>query len=217
VVLSNLSVQELINIIKKLVNSDVKHIVDSRIKEFSSVGSANSLRWFEELAFCILAANFSARGAIKCIEKLKEENLILNGSTEDVSLSLLKCGHRFPYARAKYIVSGRKWAQKLKEKILSFNNVSSAREWLVKNFSGVGWKVASHFLRNVGFLNVAIIDRHILNIMHKYKLTNFTTPLNKRKYLHCEKILKNIANKIGISLGELDLYLWYLETGEILK
>ena len=30
---------------------------------------------------------------------------------------------------------------------------------------GLGWKEASHFLRNVGYKDVAIIDRHIINCL----------------------------------------------------
>ena len=34
-----------------------------------------------------------------------------------------------------------------------------------KNVKGLGWKESSHFLRNVGYLDVAIIDRHIISNM----------------------------------------------------
>jgi len=44
-----------------------------------------------------------------------------------------------------------------------------------------------------------------------------TKSLNKNKYLEAENILKKIAEKTNLSLGELDLYLWYLETGKVLK
>ncbi|GAJ17855.1 unnamed protein product, partial [marine sediment metagenome] len=29
------------------------------------------------------------------------------------------------------------------------------REWVVKNFKGLGYKEASHFLRNIGYKNFA--------------------------------------------------------------
>ncbi|HDI31847.1 MAG TPA: N-glycosylase, partial [Thermofilum sp.] len=41
--------------------------------------------------------------------------------------------------------------------------------------------------------------------------------LTKRRYLEIEKILSEIAKELNLSLGELDLYLWYMETGKILK
>jgi len=30
-------------------------------------------------------------------------------------------------------------------------------------------------------------------------------------------LLKDIAERLGLNLAELDLYLWFLETGKILK
>ncbi|GAF72528.1 unnamed protein product, partial [marine sediment metagenome] len=41
--------------------------------------------------------------------------------------------------------------------------------------------------------------------------------LTKRKYLEIENILKEIARKTNLTLAKLDLYLWYMETGKILK
>ena len=41
--------------------------------------------------------------------------------------------------------------------------------------------------------------------------------MSKKKYLEIEGLLRKIAGKTGLTLGELDLYLWYLETGKILK
>ena len=40
---------------------------------------------------------------------------------------------------------------------------------------------------------------------------------NKTKYLEIEEILRKIAEKLNLNLGELDLFLWYLETGKVLK
>ena len=41
--------------------------------------------------------------------------------------------------------------------------------------------------------------------------------MTKNKYLEIEDILKKLAKKINLSLAELDLYLWYKETGKVLK
>lgn len=91
------------------------------------------------------------------------------------------------------------------------------REWLVKNIKGLGYKEASHFLRNIGFKNFAIIDFHIINLLVKYDIIKKPRTLTKIKYLEIETILRNIAKNLGVSLAELDLYLWYLETKKILK
>ncbi|MBW1933916.1 MAG: hypothetical protein JRI56_13245 [Deltaproteobacteria bacterium] len=41
--------------------------------------------------------------------------------------------------------------------------------------------------------------------------------LNKKTYLEIEKKLEELADVLGITLAELDLYMWYMETGKILK
>ena len=93
-----------------------------------------------------------------------------------------------------------------------------AREWLVKNIKGLGYKEASHFLRNVGYKNLAILDRHILNLLIEDNLiSEKPKALNKNKYLEIEKTLLQLANKLNMSQAELDMYLWYMKAGDVLK
>jgi len=90
-------------------------------------------------------------------------------------------------------------------------------EWLVKNISGIGYKEASHFLRNIGFTNLAIVDFHILNLLARHGLIEKPKTLTRKKYLEIEEVLRAIAEKLDLNLAELDLYLWYMETGKVLK
>jgi thermostable 8-oxoguanine DNA glycosylase len=41
--------------------------------------------------------------------------------------------------------------------------------------------------------------------------------LNKEKYLEIEKKFGLLAKSLCLSLGELDLYCWYIEKGKVLK
>ena len=93
------------------------------------------------------------------------------------------------------------------------------REWLVKNIKGLGYKEASHFLRNIGFKNIAIIDYHIIDILARYRIIKKpkTRSLTRKRYLEIERVLRELSEKTGLALGELDLYLWFLETGRVLK
>lgn len=91
------------------------------------------------------------------------------------------------------------------------------RAWLVDNISGLGYKEASHFLRNIGFDDYAIIDFHILDILERYHLIKKPKTLTAKRYRDIEAILRKLAAQTNLSLAELDLYLWYLETGKILK
>jgi N-glycosylase/DNA lyase len=106
----------------------------------------------------------------------------------------------------------------LKATVTGFGEVGEARAWLVENVKGLGWKEASHFLRNVGYFDVAIIDRHILSNLREHGvIPDDKKGLTKRRYLEYEGILRRMADDLGMSLGELDLFLWYRKTGKVLK
>lgn len=203
--------------INKLKNSPTKDIIDSRNKEFEKVGSSGSDRIFNELCFCFMTANFSAHGGIKIQNAMG--NGFLNLSEEDLAKKLAELGHRFPNARAKYVVEARSKKEDLVNLLKEIDDDLILREWVVKNIKGVGMKEASHFLRNIGYKNLAIIDFHIIDLLAKHKLID--PPKNKsispKKYIEIENVLREISKKTGLHLGELDLYLWYLETGKILK
>ena len=127
-------------------------------------------------------------------------------------------GHRFPNARAKYIAEARKYRVDLNN-VISTCSSFDIREWLAENVKGLGYKESSHFLRNIGVTDLAIIDFHIIDILVKHKLIKRpkSKTLTKKKYLEIERVLANLAAKANVTLAELDLYLWYMETGKILK
>jgi thermostable 8-oxoguanine DNA glycosylase len=41
--------------------------------------------------------------------------------------------------------------------------------------------------------------------------------LTKKKYLEYEKTLTNVAELVGMPLGQMDLYLWAKKSGEVIK
>ena len=78
-------------------------------------------------------------------------------------------------------------------------NEYEKREWLVKNIKGIGYKEASHFLRNIGYKNIAIIDFHILDLLVKNNLLKEKPKtLTKGKYLEIENILRKLAQNLCI-------------------
>ncbi|MHA1309942.1 MAG: N-glycosylase/DNA lyase [Candidatus Helarchaeota archaeon] len=197
-----------------LKNSKIKKIVNSKIQEFKELGKSSNEAIFNELCFCILTANYNAEKAIKIQQEIG------NGffSDKDIITKLRSLGYRYPNLRGKYIIEARKIIDKLNDIINSLKG-QELRNWFVQNIKGLGYKEASHFLRNIGFTDFAIIDFHIIDILVKNKLIEKPTSksLSKRKYLEIESVLKNLADQLGITLAELDLYLWYLETNKILK
>lgn len=201
--------------VEKLRKTDIKNKIDSRLKEFESFQNKKDEDWFSELCFCILTANAKARTALS-IEKELGKKGFHTSSIGVVRDCIQRNKHRFHNRKAEYIVEARKHKD-IKTKLANMRE-EDAREWLVRNIKGLGYKESSHFLRNIGFKNLAILDRHIINIMHEYKLLQSAKrPSTKKEYLAIEEKFKELANQCEMSSAELDLYLWYLKTGEILK
>ncbi|MEM2954971.1 MAG: N-glycosylase/DNA lyase [Candidatus Nanoarchaeia archaeon] len=209
------TMKNLIEEIEKIRKSEVKKIIDKRLSEFKKIRKKDFNEIFKELCFCLLTANFSAERAIYIQKNIDDGFLNLDKNLLEAKLKNL--GHRFPNARACFISEARKMTKEIEKKISECKNEYELREWLVKNIKGLGYKEASHFLRNIGFENLAIIDFHIIDILERYKLIKRPKTLTKKKYLEIEKILSKLAKKMNMSLAELDLYLWYLETGKVLK
>jgi N-glycosylase/DNA lyase len=79
-------------------------------------------------------------------------------------------------------------------------------------------KEASHFLRNIGFTEIAVIDRHILKHLKSEGLVRkIHKNITRRRYLLLEKKFIELAAKHGLSPAELDLLVWASYTGEVLK
>lgn len=83
----------------------------------------------------------------------------------------------------------------------------------------MGYKEASHFLRNIGFgENLAILDRHILkNLVLLGVIESIPKGIIKNKYLEIEEKMAKLSKKIDVPMSHLDIVLWYKETGEIFK
>ena len=207
--------EKLLELVSHLKNSDVKKRVDSRMKELSTNGKNGNISIFKELCFCLMTANYDAQKAIIIQEKIGDGFLSL--SEIDLATKLKKLGYRYPNVRAKYIVEARKHKDILSNILQTYESDKERREWFEKNVKGLGFKESSHFLRNIGYSNCAIIDFHIIDLLVHHKIIRKPKTLSKKTYLRIEKTLKIISNKLNMTLAELDFYLWYLETGKILK
>ena len=206
---------DLIKIINNLKKSEVANIINTRIKEFAAFKEKSIQIIFREMCFCIMTANCGAEKCIEIHDRMEDDFLILDRI--QLAEKFKECGYRFPNIRSSYIIIARDYITDL-EKILNQSNQNgSLREWIVKHIKGLGYKEASHFLRNIGYENYAIIDFHIIDVLVKYKLIEKPKTLTKKKYIEIEYILKEMGEKLKLSLAELDLYLWYLETGKVLK
>jgi N-glycosylase/DNA lyase len=184
--------------------------------EFGRNVSKSSEQLFIEMCFCILTANYRADRVLEIVDKIDRGFIDLEYPA--LRDKLRELGYRYPNVRAKYIVENRWVIPILKDIIMEYSNdLYRLRNWLSKNIKGLGYKEASHFMRNIGFRDIAIIDFHILRILVNHDIIAQPKYLSKKVYLEIEDILRRIARDLGVSLAELDLYLWYIETGKILK
>jgi N-glycosylase/DNA lyase len=205
---------QLIDKIETLKRTDLKEKIDQRISEFKSINKQNNDEIFKEMCFCILTANYNAERSIKIQDEIG--HCFLTDTREELSEKLKEYGHRFPNNRASYIVESKKCKDQL-ENIVKHHDKKAIREWIVNNVKGLGYKEASHFLRNIGFDDYAIIDFHIIDVLERYNIINKPKSMSKKKYLEIEEILRKIAKQTNLTLAELDFYLWYMETGKVLK
>ena len=194
-----------------------------RLAEFQDIReNGGDERLWEEMVFCFFTGGCSARMGIRSVEAVRP--LLLSGNHAELSQALVG-RHRYPNARAGYIVASREFLQeycglRLREKLEGFDDDLARRDWLVKEkrIKGLGYKEASHYLRNIGYKGYAILDKHILRSLAEVGIIDDPKPPNTRlRYLTVEGKLKDLAAAAKIDFDELDLVLWSMKTGEILK
>jgi N-glycosylase/DNA lyase len=202
------------------IDQPTKDLIKERLIEFSSFAHKPNRWWFSELCFCILTANSRAKTAIN-IQKELGCSGFASYPVERLSNCIKKNKHRFHNNKASYIICARDSMKRIKDRIISIVKIegqAEAREWLVTNVKGIGYKESSHFLRNVGYFDLAILDRHILNLMHENGyIQSKPKALTKRTYHENEMKLAKIAASLNMTQAELDMSMWYLKTKEVLK
>lgn len=201
-------------------NKEIKDRIENQLYSFSEMSKKDDTCWFSELCFCILTANSKALTALE-IQNIMNK-MSPNGfsclTQEKVSEIIRNNKHRFHNNKSKFIVEARKYSN-IKELIFKeIENKKDPREFLVNNIKGIAYKESSHFLRNVGFKNYAILDRHVLALMEEYGLiSNKPKSINKKNYLEIEEKLLALCKKTKMTQSELDMYLFYIRSGQILK
>lgn len=200
-------------------HAKVRPLVLRRLEEFREVWEKGDEAIFEELIFCILTAGASALMGLRGVEALRP--VIWTATAEEIAQRINF--HLYPSARTQYIVAAREVVQnemngKLKAWIESWQGRETRRDACVQKFKGIGYKEASHFLRNIGFRGYAILDKHILRSLHSFGVIDSDKPPSTRnRYLTTEQRYLAFAEQVGIDPDELDLTLWASRTGAIVK
>ena len=196
--------------------SERKAEIGKRISEFRAVGRASDDRIFLEMAFCLCTPQSKAKACWEAVSKLAEKGILQRGSRAEVRKGLI--GVRFANNKSSYITNARENFPEI-IKFKELKNPLEMREFLVKNVKGLGWKEASHFLRNLGYgKDMAILDRHILrNLLRLKVIPEIPKSISKKRYIEIENKMGKFSQKIEISLQELDMLFWSLETEEVFK
>jgi N-glycosylase/DNA lyase len=197
-----------------LLYASKKADIKKRLEELDRIKYEPDDRIFAELCFCLCTPQTKASAANKAINALQTANLLFSGKPEEIALVLEKNGVRFHNNKARYVVAARQhFSRDGKVRIKSMLNTDDLwglRNWLADNVEGLGMKEATHFLRNIGYgSDLAILDRHIMTELYKHKvITEIPLVLPKNKYLHIERLMKEFAKNLNISMAELDMVFW---------
>ncbi len=198
------------------------HFYDSEqfIEEQSEAIKTWEDAW-RELVYCILAGTQVSNNIVKksffnLIEYYPELfEFPVNKQKINVgriSRILKSSGYRFYKTKAQAIQNAHEYFDKIVADYsdISFLDWYDVRLRLIKNVKGIGNKIASHWLRNIGF-NVPIIDVHVRRVLgcaglidrkySKYQITDM-------EYWRLEKKVIEIANRYNISVSKLDYILW---------
>jgi len=204
------------------VYENFKGEIKERLKEFETQGkNGGKKEIFKELVFCILTPQSKATICWRAVENMIKNGTLFRGDAKEIQKSLK--GVRFKYKKSEYIVRAREQFFSAENPICSslknYKNVHLLRDYLAGNIKGIGYKEASHFLRNIGLGNgIAILDRHILgNLLKLGVIKEIPKSLSGKEYIGIEKKMEEFSKYIKIPLKHLDLTLWAKETGEVFK
>ena len=203
--------------------SSLKREIEIRLNEFKrlwATGSEDEL--FQELAFCLMTPQSAAAACWEAVGRLFANGLFYYGTEAELAKAIHPI--RFKYNKSRYMVEIRSTFLPNDipciKRILSIQGDPRAmRMWLVRTIKGLGFKEASHFLRNIGLgEELAIMDRHILRTMKANGvIRKIPDSISAKNYLRLEGAFMRWAAKLRIPPAHLDLLIWYQATGYLFK
>ncbi|HKZ63373.1 MAG TPA: DNA lyase [Thermoplasmata archaeon] len=194
--------------------------IERRLADFRRAGAGSDERLFREMAFCLFAVQTSAHRSDDAVRALAANGLLWRGSVPDIA-AFLRQRVRFHNHKAAYLVAARdRWVRgDSLGPWLRTTPPTEAREQLVRDLDGFGYKEASHFLRNVGRGETfAILDRHILRNLRRHNvIRSIPGSLSRGRYLEIEEKVRGLSRDAGVPMAAIDLLFWSRETGEVFK
>ncbi len=196
--------------------------IESRLNQFKLIRGGGNRRIFEELCFCLMTPQSSATSADRALRHMIRTGLLYEGTTDQLAKIISASGILYGENKARYLVEAR--GNLLgPEPTISFQELlvedpRQARENVVLNIKGLGYKETSHFLRNIGYEGLAILDRHILRTLKEAGIIDdLPRTISKRTYLDLECAFLDYAERLGIPPDALDMVMWSAKTGHVFK
>jgi N-glycosylase/DNA lyase len=197
--------------------------INARLSEFKNIWeNGDDGAVFREMCFCMCTPQNNAQKAWNAVLRLESKGLLYSAEADKIAATLRDEGVRFHNNKAGHIAFNTiNYYPRTKKKIaetIAGSDIIDARNFFAKNIRGWGLKEASHFLRNIGFGDVCILDRHIMRQLALYNVIDAVPKtLSKSKYLAIEQAMLTFSKKKKIPSDALDLLFWYKETGGLFK
>lgn len=193
----------------------LKTIIRQRLEDFKNVSEE---KYFYELCFCICTPQSKASSSMSV--QLELERLDFYNQDFDPTYILRNKNNyiRFHNQKSQRLLHIKSQWIEIKSILDSKISAEEKREWINDNVNGIGRKESAHYLRNIGYTNLAILDRHILKHLVTCglfaEIPNIST---KSRYDDVSQQFKDYSTNVGVPMDELDLLFWAQEAGEILK
>jgi thermostable 8-oxoguanine DNA glycosylase len=178
---------------------------------------------WREMIYCVLAGTQVSTNIVKksyhnlivSIPEISDYNYIAkfpDKYEKKISLTLQKTGYRFYSTKSGTIINSAKFFQEFVDSYENFDQIDpiEARKSLIQNINGIGNKIASHWIRNIGH-QLPIIDVHVRRVLicagfidKKY----LKSQISDSEYQFIESIVIDLANQINMDVGRLDYILW---------
>ena len=202
----------------------IKPQIEQRLAEFQNIWKKDSeFDLYKELIFCQLTPQSNAERCWMAVQQLEKRNLLFSNDTIKIS-ECLRGYTRFHHTKANHIIENRETLVKnnilcIRDQLNKVADPKNRRKWLVQNIKGMGYKEASHYLRNIGFgEEFAILDRHILKKLVEFEvIDSIPSSLSKKMYLEIETLMEIFSLQIEIPLSHLDFVFWYMQKKFIFK
>lgn len=189
--------------------------IRGRLEDFARVDRS---AWFYELCFCLCTPQSRATHALRVQQALQGMRYKEEGGEVVSVLSNREHYIRFHNTKARRIEAVRENWEQIDAILASGRPSIELRSELVTVVNGFGLKEASHFLRNIGHRDFAIIDRHLLRCLVECNvLDSIPTVGSPKVYLNIEEKFRTFCLDVHLEMDEVDLLFWSSIAGEVLK